>query len=699
MKVRYIVASVALAISSLANADLPSLEQTAKATAGGVAGGLVGSQIGRGQGKTATTAAGAAVGTVAASGCKPTWLSAVGALVGGLVGSQVGQGDGKTTMAGVGAGIGALAGSDCDEPQNKPTAQNYSPNIGRQIHINGLSLTEADPGLFPAGKFAGWPRIQQKTDFVALDGLSREFAMASWEAAANEDWEAFLINRHLGMRVIEFRLHHKIAALDFVSSLATSNNGRGELAPGASVFVPAFSRWGNDQKYTASDYQKAILTANFDSVDWAELPKTADVFGVLNVLKNTANSFTNPGAIQKPAAGGIGVIAERQKVADTLQKLPIGAVFSAHDEAGNQFLVERTTDGYNIGNNGTRPVSVPLTKLGFMPDMPAPSDNQIKVSELLQRMQHVRKELFWQVTDYSNATSSMQAPNHIAIKNTPMRAELDKDGNMASDLISAQSGIDAYKTNAAWRTAFETVDPEKHRDKQFESGCFSLPNGKIYSTTFLGETSEILRHECFDKTKISLRSREYFLRDGKKLQTAESLLKDKSVADNLKNADSARDLAEGIVGFVPLIGNADAAAKCTTGTSITASLASMMNKTNRNEQYRAFVTDLLPPAQDTSVFERGMTCASAVPLAGSVLKGASKVGAAMGVFRDWSITDKGQSVIKGLEFFDTRIVGQGAAQFENIGGLAGNSIQTLKNFYDKLQTFNNSTQIYSAVGS
>ncbi len=682
---------VGLAITQPARADF-DFARAINTAIGGAAGGVVGNQVGKGNGKTVATASGAAAGAVAGSGCKATAGTVAGGALGGWLGAQMGGNAG----AGAGAAIGAVVGSDCSESSAppKPATAGYTPTAGRTVRLNGMQLVEANPADFPMGKFQGFPRIQTKADFAALDAMAKGYAKASWEAAARQDWEGFAVNRRLGMRIVEYRLHHKLAALDFVSSMSASKTGTGTLAPGATVFLPAFTRYGSDQKLASQDYQHQILSANLSDVDWNTAPKVADIGDLLGTINKVAGAITG----NKNSGGGIGKVAPQTSNEDMLNQLPVGAVFSAHDASGNSYLVERTPEGYNVSNPGGRPVSVPLGQLGYMPDMPEPSAARQETGELIKHMQAVRQQLFWQAmrSGFTNGISSVtKAPNQVVILKSPVAGFLDQNGDLAADPVAESNGAAAYKSSAAYREALNLVNTAKHKDRQFQDACFARSDVAAYDTDFIGPTAEILRHECFNKSKQIVQVRDFYVRDGKTMQTAASLLQDKAIANKLKNADSARDLAEAMMGFVPLAGNLDAAAKCLTGTSLTAASSSLFSN-YENEQYRAFVSDLLPSPSDPSAVEQGLTCASAIPALGTVAKGLSKAGNVAGLYRDWAAGEKAQAVFKGLDFFETNVFSKGA-QFDSIGALSSNSVATLKGYYDKIQTLSGITQAAAAL--
>lgn len=711
MKVRVLAVAISLLANAGAWADMPDSERVLKGAAGAAAGGLLGSQIGNGRGNTAATAVGAAAGAVAGSGCKPTIFSAIGGLLGGVFGSQVGGGEGRKVMAGVGAAVGAVAGSDCSEDgQQAKTAAgaaagSYVPNVGRTASINEIQLKEVGPDAFPMGKFAGFPRITSKADFVKLDVLSKAYAQASWEAAAQQDWEGFAVNRHLGMRIVEYRLHHKLAAMDFVRSLSASKDGSGVLAPGATVFLPGFTRWGDAEKVASADYQQQILSANIGDVNWAAAPKVADLSDIVGLLKTVNGALA--GTARPSSNGGIGnVAAAERQAADLLAQLPPGAVFSAHDAAGNEFLVERTDGGFNVGNPGGRPVAVPLGKLGFVPDMPLPSAARRNAGVLAKRMQEARHALFWeaktQAAGLGGLLSTTKAPNEILIQSprTPVRGFLDENGDLAADQAAVKAGASAYKFNPSYKLALEMANYAGHRNPQFENECWKMPASNAYDTDYLGENAEILRHKCFDKARQVRKVRDFYVLDGKTMQTFASLVGERETAAKLQQADAARDLSEAVIGFVPNAGNYDSAAKCLTGTSISSWSLQYLEKNTQgsDERYRSFVSDLLPPAADPSNLEKSLTCAAAIPALGTATKLLSKVGGWVGRFGDWSASERGLSALKAMEFFDTNIAAtKNADELVKIEGLTSQSMATLKGFYDSIQVVNGGNQTAQAT--
>ena len=64
-------------------------------------------------GNLAVVGLGAAVGTMAGSGCQTNGGTVVGALVGGAIGQAIGKGSGRAVATAIGSGAGAVVGSGC----------------------------------------------------------------------------------------------------------------------------------------------------------------------------------------------------------------------------------------------------------------------------------------------------------------------------------------------------------------------------------------------------------------------------------------------------------------------------------------------------------------------------------------------------------------------------------------------------------
>lgn len=593
-------------------------------------------------------------------------------------------------------GFGPLPWPSASIPTDSNRA--YTPIIGRHAAINGIQLTETSPDAFPMGKFQGFLQMTSKADFAALNGMSLEYAAAAWDAASRQDWEGFAVNRRLGMRITEYRVHQKIATTAFVDSLSSRSDGSGILAPGSTIFLPGFTRWGADQQRTASSkYQSQLFSANIQKPDWANAPKTADASDVFNLVRTASDVLTG----KKMPVNNIA--QAKSQAGDLLSQLPEHAVFSAHDSAGNTFLVERTKEGFLVGNPGGRPVIVPLAKLGFVPDMPEPNEVRRNAGPLALRMQEVRHKFFWQAmgTTGTRILATTQSPNKVFIQNTRVSGLFDADGNLASNAITGQSGVSAYQTNPSYRLALDMVNFAGHENQEFKGQCNQLMRGVAYDTNYLGENAEILRHECFDNTKYPLISRDFYVLDGKTMQTFESLMKDRNLAEKLKHADTNRDLAESVIGFVPTIGNIDSASKCLTGTALSSYTAIAASKMRGgNEAYRAFVSDLLPPSQEPSVLAKSLTCASAIPAFGTATRVLAKTGNWMNGYRNWLATERAQGLFKTMDFFDTNIFGRGnTARFSEMGALSKQSMDTLKRFYDSMQTVSAGQGLVSSTAS
>ena len=78
-----------------------------RVAAGAVIGGLIGSQLGgSSNARIASSAAGAAIGVMAAQG-HPSGQAIAGGVVGGVIGSRFGGGAGRNAAAAIGAGLGS----------------------------------------------------------------------------------------------------------------------------------------------------------------------------------------------------------------------------------------------------------------------------------------------------------------------------------------------------------------------------------------------------------------------------------------------------------------------------------------------------------------------------------------------------------------------------------------------------------------
>ena len=599
-----------------------------------------------------------------------------------------------------------LAG--CAAPGRQGDGQQYGVQAQKaSIVINGISLTPANTGrsAFPRGKFAGFPIVTQKADLEVLDALARDYAKASWQAAARQDWEGFEVNRHLGARIVEYRMHSKIATTDFVKSIAESGDGSGSLAPGATVFLPGFTRDGTATTTTAKLSSVEQIAEQMASVDngvftpaWADAPKVAQLSDFSRLLDAGAGILgtaaklggASPTTTAPPSAA-------QQKAEVEAARMPLGAVFTAKDESGNTYLVERTPNGFIFGNNGQRPARVQVGKLGFIPDMPVPDADRRAAAPLVIAMQAARHEVYWQALN-AHATkilASTAAPNLLKMSATYPVRYFDADGRVATTDAAAKAGALAYRTRKEYRAALDMANYSAHRNAQFENECVAL-RGDTYSTDYRGEYAEILRHKCL-KSRTEIYGQDFYVRDGKTMQTFESLMKDQSIADTLTQFDASADLAELAGGFIPGYGTFDAGAKCLTGQSITNYAAGGF--ASGNEQYRAFVSDLMPPLDTPSAWSKTLTCAAALPGVGVAVKIAAKAGKSLGGgYRAWRTTDTALAVSKKLDFFDSNVLAVG--NFSSLAGASGlteTSIAASKKLYDVAQAISTGTDATGAA--
>lgn len=615
----------------------------------------------------------------------------------------------------------ATTGTQSGAANSWATARPKS-TVGQVVYMNGIQLTEVDRSAFPRGKFKEFPVIAQRSDFATLNTMSKDYARASWEAAAQKDWEAFAVNRHLGMRIVDYRLHHTLATTAFVDSLSSRGDGSGVLAAGATIFLPGFTRWGAATAAAPVKMSSVeAITRDMESngvfvPDWAAAPKFADLGAVLNVIK-TASDVMSGGV----AAGGTKQVAAQKQANNLLAQLPVGKTFTAHDAKGDSYIVERTDDGFIVGNSGDRPVAVPLGNLGFVPDMPMPNAGRQAAAPFVMAMQESRHTLFWRAMreQYAFPVSATRAPNKIVILNTKINGFFDANGYIATDASAIASGAAAYESKPGYKTALEMADFSNHRDMAFQTACFDLKGHAAYDTDYVGEYAEILQHKCLTSAQGVMRQKDVYVIDGKTMQTFASFVKDKKLAETLKNADDKRELAESVVGFVPGVGNVDAGAKCLTGTSLTSwvstnavkyadgvmpavllssELKAKVQSASRTEQSRAFVSDLLVQPEDASTLSKSLTCAAALPVLGTVLGKVAKAGSMVSGYRNWLATERGAGVVKTLDWFDTNPFSMASpVALSQTDGLTSNGLAVVKGFYDSMQLVSGGTGLVNAA--
>lgn len=605
----------------------------------------------------------------------------------------------------------ALAG--CAAPGGRPgdgQQHGVQPQKAATLVVNNIPLTPVSAGrsAFPRGKFNGFPIMTQKADLEALDALARGYAKASWQAAARQDWEAFEVNRHLGMRIIEYRMHSKISATDFVKSIAESGDGSGVLAPGATVFLPGFTRDGTTTTAAAKLSSINAIAERLASVGnavfepaWAEAPKVAQLSALSGILDTGAALLGTAAKLggATPTTTAPQTTAQKKAEIEAAQ-VPIGTVFTAKDANGNSYLVERTPSGYIFGNAGQRPTRVPVGKLGFIPDMPTPDADRQAAAPLVMAMQAARHEVYWQALNAhaTNILASTAAPNLLKMSATYPIRYFDADGHVATTDEAARSGALAYKARKEYRVAIELANHAAHQNGQFESECFRVLSGDTYATDYIGEYAEILRHRCL-RGRTEVFFQDFYVRDGKTMQTFASLMKDQSIADALTQFDASVDLAEVAAGFVPVFGSIDAGAKCLTGQSVTNYSASGF--ATGNEQYRAFVSDLMPPVDTPSAWSKTLTCAAAVPGVGVAVKVAAKAGKALGSsYRAWKATDRALAVAGKLDFFDSNVMSLGNfSALAGASGLAETSVAASKKLYDVAQAISTGSDATGAAAT
>jgi len=196
-------------------------------------------------------------------------------------------------------------------------------------------------------------------------------------------------------------------------------------------------------------------------------------------------------------------------------------------------------------------------------------------------------------------------------------------------------------------------------------------------------------------------ARRYYVTDDGRVQSWESLLRDKETATALTKFDTDNGAYEDLLGVLPFVGNIESGLKCFDKTTITTRLRNRFQSNQELTMKRGFVSDIYSFTPDDSQIKKALDCANALPLLGYGTRLGLKATELAGLGRYAS--QFGKDFMVAMSFFDSGLNSgkkweQVIAESGRINMLLGGRTHLYKKtMYDMVQNGKSIGEVAAAV--
>jgi hypothetical protein len=577
---------------------------------------------------------------------------------------------------------------------------------GNSYRQNGLQITELQGGSL--GQGVSRMTIRGKDDIAAIDKLIQFYNRKAVESVAAKDAEQFAVAWSLSKKLTAARMEQELASQAFINDLIKQGNGQASLPGGARVYLP--------NSLYAENTATAPAAAP-ESIKKRQLRKTAPgKRSAVDELMNTIASLELPtqplgeqsgvkvaalgnlaGLLNGVATGAASATnAQPRMTAGVIENMKVGSAYAVADSLGNKYIVEKSSDGLVLHNPDGAATKVDLKQMNFMPIWEKPEAYRYNAAKIYQNIEsHLRDEM-----DKSASLTHgylVSPPNRFVVRGS-LDGYLNTDGTYSA--VEIPQSRAAYQSDRAYKTAVDHASKESLEEdpiyKDFNSNC----NGSAWRT-YHGETLEYVTYSCFNRAKVVAYSRTFVVSNSMKAQSWDSMLKDQSFKDSLKNAHNLGKLAEALGGFVPLVGNLDAGMRCAGLDSAIYSYANRYFSQSVSADVRKFVT-YSPEADTPSAMNTALDCAQGVAGIASIGSGLSKA-AKLANIEGMVTTPVYQNAMDLMGMLDNKVLyGKDTAAeiLDSSRKFSSPAAAFLaKVFYDKVQQFNNFSGAADAIST
>lgn len=528
-------------------------------------------------------------------------MSVVGGLLGGLLGSQVGAGKGRQVAIGVGSAVGAVLGSDCSA-DNAVRTTVTTPRIG-ESRINGIPV--GNGGVFSLGRLSGLPLVQTTQDLKDLDLAVREAQSLARARLELEDYGGAMMATHFASLLIEYQALIGISNHRVFESMKSMRDGRVTIPAESYAVLPMFNRGG----YTHHE-KVEISFGSLESGEPILVASNGLLSGILNVLPKQPNDAAS---------------REVPMAATEYATLPIGMVVTF----ANGLVMKRTADSIVVHNPKNVDLDAELEKMGYMPPIPMPSKHRQDAGRIMKNITDSSNIVFLK---RASGEAWPKAPNLI-VDGPRQTGLLNVNGLLSKNDAEDAAGKRLYANpQSSYRLAMDTLVglqsvPEW---RSFRSACNGDGRFNTSSLNAVGQYGEIAAFLCGSGRNVGsdIFSRQFYIGENGLHQTIESIMRDESVAQGVKQYSLDREIASNAIQIVPYLGNLESGLKCVNSSWRVGDLyASRPGTSEQTEKMKAaaFVKHVYDPeSMKDGAFSKTLDCLSAIPVAGLAAKGAAK---------------------------------------------------------------------------
>ncbi|OZA25662.1 MAG: hypothetical protein B7X91_11390 [Hydrogenophilales bacterium 17-64-11] len=523
-------------------------------------------------------------------------MSVVGGLLGGLLGSQVGAGKGRQAAIGVGSAVGAVLGSDCSA-DNAVRTTVTTPRIG-ESRINGIPV--GNGGVFSLGRLSGLPLVQTTQDLKDLDLAVREAQALARARLEVDDYGGAMMATHFASLLLEYQALIGISNDRVFESMKSMRDGRTTIPAESYAVLPLFDRGG----YTHHE-KVEISFRPLESGEPILVASNGLLTGIMSALPKQPNNT-----------------ASLPMAATEYATLPIGMIVTF----ANGLVMKRTADSIVVHNPKNVDLDAELEKMGYMPPIPMPSKHRQDAGRIMKNMTDSSNIVFLR---RASGEAWPKAPNLIVDGHT-QTGLLNANGLLSKSGVEDAAGKKLYANpKSSYRLAMDTLVglqgvQEWH---SFRNACNGDGRFNTSSLNAVGQHGEIAAFLCGSGRNVGsdIFSRQFYIGENGLHQTIESIMKDESVAQGVKQYSLDRELASNLIQMVPVVGSLESGTKCVDSSLRIGDLYASRLGTSEKMKAASFVKHIYNPEDlKEGGFSKTLDCLSAIPAAGLMVKGSSK---------------------------------------------------------------------------
>lgn len=496
--------------------------------------------------------------------------------------------------------IVAIAFTGCAQlpQQNGQEQQRYT--------LNGLVMMPVSN--FPATAWRGMPAIRTPQDLQATKQLAYTFGRAARSAADQGNMEVAMLNWYASQQLAGQGISILGSSLGLIQSI--DRNGDGRLPARGLAMLPTQNMETTGMRF--SELERELLNiVNQPLLSLADGVMVAG--GNDEVLRNILN--TQPTPQQRSTNQRM-----PQQRGGVIDSMPLNTPVVIQ----GGLYVERRADVFVIYNNTDQPTTVPLSKIGYVPPLEAPSAAKVAAAPFVRQI----SDSFWNYADYlaqkhSAFNCDVARPNKMACIGADS-PNFDAQGNLSAD---ARSGSEAYSRNPAYRNAIDLIiaAAKVQPRLEFRSTCvYQL--GNYFNERIVGPNAEIKKMSCVPngRSAAGATTTDLYLGDNGTVKTYSTLMNEKATRDRMTKETLTAAAWSDAVSYVPVVGSLEDAAKCVgMDNSVVTSIYQRIKNPGLSDASVLAGWHPAPPT-DTSIATTAANCLGAIPLAataGKVVKG------------------------------------------------------------------------------